>query len=28
MAREYQAEAGKVGDPPDIGDPPTLIGKA
>jgi hypothetical protein len=27
MAQEYQAKAGELGNPPDIGDPPTQIGK-
>jgi len=27
MAQEYQAKAGELGNPPDIGDPRTQIGK-
>lgn len=27
MAKEYQAEAGEFGNPPDIGDPPSRIGE-
>jgi hypothetical protein len=27
MAQEYQGKAGELGKPPEIGDPPTRIGK-
>jgi hypothetical protein len=27
IAREYQAKAGELGDPPDLGDPPSRIGE-